>query len=142
MIVKKGTNTLIFYIFQYGAKCSAECGARQYFIISGILQKQSLKVFYKKSYSEKFLKINRKETCTNVSFLIKLLKKRLWNRCFLMNFEKFLRTPFSQNTSRRLLLIFMKTKVDSLYFQRHNFLNVRPRFGRLRSCFSIILKLS
>ena len=27
-----------------------------------------------------------------------LLKKRLWHRCFLMNFAKFLRTPFVQNT--------------------------------------------
>ena len=33
-----------------------------------------------------------------------LLKKRLRHRCFPVNFAKFLRTPFSQNTSRRLLL--------------------------------------
>ena len=32
-----------------------------------------------------------------------LLKKRLWHRGFLVNFAKFLRTLFSQNTSRRLL---------------------------------------
>ena len=42
-------------------------------------------------------------TCARVSFLIKLraalLKKRLWHRCFPVNFAKFLRTPFSQNTS-------------------------------------------
>ena len=49
--------------------------------------------------------------CARVSFLIKLqappatlLKKRLWHRCFPVNFPKFLRTPFSQNTSGRLLL--------------------------------------
>ena len=34
-----------------------------------------------------------------------LLKKRLWYRCFLVNSAKFLRTPFLQNSSRRLLLI-------------------------------------
>ena len=28
-----------------------------------------------------------------------LLKKRLWQRCFPVNFAKFLRTPFLQNTS-------------------------------------------
>ena len=28
-----------------------------------------------------------------------LLKKRLWHRCFPVNFAKFLRTPFFQNTS-------------------------------------------
>ena len=33
-----------------------------------------------------------------------LLKKRLWHRCFPVSFAKFLRTPFLQNTSGRLLL--------------------------------------
>ena len=33
-----------------------------------------------------------------------LLKKRFWHRCFPVNFAKFLRTPFLQNTSERLLL--------------------------------------
>ena len=32
-----------------------------------------------------------------------LLKKRLWHMCFPRNFAKFLRTPFSQNTSGRLI---------------------------------------
>ena len=35
---------------------------------------------------------------------VTLLKRRLWHRCFPVNFVKFLRTPFLQNTSRRLLL--------------------------------------
>ena len=39
-----------------------------------------------------------------------LLKKRLWNRCFPVNFAKFLRTTFSLNMSGRLLLIFLKKK--------------------------------
>ena len=33
-----------------------------------------------------------------------LLKKSLWHRCFPVTFAKFLRTPFLQNTSGRLLL--------------------------------------
>ena len=33
-----------------------------------------------------------------------LLKKRLWPRCFPVNFAKFLRKTFLQNTSGRLLL--------------------------------------
>ena len=33
-----------------------------------------------------------------------LLKKRLWRRCFPVNFEKFLRAIFSQNISGRLIL--------------------------------------
>ena len=31
-------------------------------------------------------------------------RKRLWHGCFPVNFMKFLRTPFLQNTSGRLLL--------------------------------------
>ena len=49
-----------------------------------------------------------------VSFFIKLLpqacnfiKKRLWHRCFPVNFAKFLGTPFLQNTSGWLLLEFL-----------------------------------
>ena len=33
-----------------------------------------------------------------------LLKKRLWHGCFPVNFGKFSRTPFLQNTSGGLLL--------------------------------------
>ena len=32
-----------------------------------------------------------------------LLTKKIWHKCFLVNFEKCLRTPFLQNTSGRLL---------------------------------------
>ena len=33
-----------------------------------------------------------------------LLKKKLWHWCFSVNFAKFVRAPFLQNTSRRLVL--------------------------------------
>ena len=39
-----------------------------------------------------------------------LLKKILWHRCFPVNFSKLLRTPFEQNTSRRLLLLIYQKK--------------------------------
>ena len=32
------------------------------------------------------------------------IKKRLWHTCFPVNFAKFLRTPFLQNISGRLIL--------------------------------------
>ena len=32
------------------------------------------------------------------------IKKRLWDRCFPVDFVKFVRTPFLQNTSGQLLL--------------------------------------
>ena len=50
----------------------------------------------------KILQNSQENTCARVSFLIKLqdlkpatlLKKRVWHKCFPVNFAKFLRTPF------------------------------------------------
>ena len=43
-----------------------------------------------------------------------LLKKKLWHRCLPVNFAKFLRAPFLQNISRRLLLKRVNTRTVSL----------------------------
>ena len=51
-----------------------------------------------------FIFQSRAENYTSLRPAI-LLKKRLWHSCFPVNFETFLRTPFLQNTSVRLLLI-------------------------------------
>ena len=56
-----------------------------------------------------FLKISQnsqENTYVRVSFLTKstLLKNILWQRCFPVNFGKFLKTPFLQNSSGLLLL--------------------------------------
>ena len=40
-----------------------------------------------------------------------LLNRRLWHRCFLVNFAKFLRTPFLQNTSG---LVYQESFQDEL----------------------------
>ena len=40
-----------------------------------------------------------------------LLKMRLWRKCFPVNFVKFLRTSFSQNTFGRLLLKLRKISI-------------------------------
>ena len=58
------------------------------------LQKQPPEVFFNKIL---FNKIAGLRPAT-------LLKKKLWHRCFPMNFAKFLRRPFLRNTSGRLLL--------------------------------------
>ena len=68
-------------------------------------QKQPPDVFLKKRCSEKFRKIHRKTPVPESLFLIKLLA-----RCFPVTFTKFLRTPFSQNTSGRLLLVGKKLR--------------------------------
>ena len=64
--------------------------------IEKVFQKQSPKVTV--LWRKVFLEISQnsqENTCVRVSFLIKLqaLKKRLWHRCFPVNFVKFLRAP-------------------------------------------------
>ena len=65
------------------------------------------------SIKKVFLEIlqnSQENTCARVSFLIKLqgpaalLKKRLWHRCFPVNFAKFLRTLFFTEHLQWLLL--------------------------------------
>ena len=65
----------------------------------------------KKGVLRNFTKFTGKHLCQSLLFNkvaglrpATLLKKRLWHRCFPMNFAKFLRTPFLQNTSGRLVL--------------------------------------
>ena len=65
-------------------------------------------------------------TCARVSFLISLLKKRLWHSCFPVNLAKFLRTPFLQNTSGRLLLKYLNFEQKlPIYTAHHTFLESR-----------------
>ena len=62
-------------------------------------QKQSPEVFLCKKV---FLEISQNSQKSPCEYY--LLKKRLWHRFFPVNFVKFLRAPFLQNTSGRLLL--------------------------------------
>ena len=66
----------------------------------------------KKGDLKNFAKFTGKQLCQRFFFnkvaglrSATLLKKRLWHRCFPVNFAKFLRTAFLQNTSGRLLLL-------------------------------------
>ena len=81
------------------------------------LQKQPPEVFHKKSVLRNLTKFTEKQLhqslyFNKVSILIKvsgnLLKKILWHRCFPVNFMKFLRTSFLQNTSGQLFLYLWK----------------------------------
>ena len=64
----------------------------------------------KKGVLRNFAKFTGKHLCQRLLFNkvarrpATLLKKSLWHRCFPVNFAKFLRTPFLQNPSGRLLL--------------------------------------
>ena len=57
-------------------------------------------VFCRKGVLRKFAKFTGKHLCQSL-----FLKKRLWHRCFLLNFAKFLRTPFLKEHLWWLLLL-------------------------------------
>ena len=71
-------------------------------------RKQPPEVFYKERKTHRIRKIDREVPISEYLFNkvagATLLKKSLWHRCFPVNFAKFLRTPFLQNTSGKLLL--------------------------------------
>ena len=73
-----------------------------------IARNQPLEVFCEKRCSKKIRNIQRKTPVPEPLFL----KKRLWQRCFPLNFVKSLRTPCLNNTSGRLLLYSTKVKLD------------------------------
>ena len=75
------------------------------------VQKQPSEVFLKKKFSKLFSKLKGKHLCCSLFFdkntglrPATLIRKRLQQRCFAVNFVNFSRTPFLQNTSRWLLL--------------------------------------
>ena len=89
------------------------------------IQNQPPEVFFVKRCFFINSQNSQENTCARVPFLIKLQasglmpatisKKRLWHRCFPVNFAKFLRISFLQNTSGRLLLDIVISRL------RHNF---------------------
>ena len=75
----------------------------------------------KKCVLRNFAKFTGKHLCQSLFFdkvadlrPATLLKKRLWHRCFPVNFVKFLRTHFLETTSGRLLLIGEISKLQNL----------------------------
>ena len=74
-------------------------------------QKQSSGGVLKKRFLRNFAKFTGKHLCESLFFNkvaglmhATLLKKRLWHRCFPVNFVEFLRTPFFAEHLRWLLL--------------------------------------
>ena len=99
----------------------------------------------KKGVIRNLTKFTGKPLCQSLFFnkvaglrLATLLKKRFWHWCFPVNFVKFLRTPFLQNTSGRLLLY-----LHSFLFYNNNFIltkalvlakNVRTSLEQSHAC--------
>ena len=79
-------------------------------------------VFFKKYVLRNFAKFTGKHLRQSLYFdkvagmrTATLLKERLWNRCFRVNFAKFLRTPFLQKTSGGY---FWKSQKNDMKFRK------------------------
>ena len=121
------------------------------FILLIFLNKCYLVIFFPKWYEHiqmqppdvlKLAKFTGKYLCQSLFFNkvaglrpSTLLKKRFWHGCFSVIFAKFLRTPFLQNSSGRLLLYlaiffrkwyeyFIKSSLTNIssFLYSHNFL--------------------
>ena len=86
-----------------------------------ILRSSHRRCSVRKAFLWNFAKITGKHLCKSLFFnkvvglsLQLYKKKRLWHRCFPVNFTKFLRTPFLRNSSGWLLLyFFLQTRKHS-----------------------------
>ena len=79
--------------------------------ITALFRSSHQKCSIKKGVLKNFTKFKGKHLCQSLFFNkvadfrpSTLLKKRLWRRCFSVNFLKFVRIPFLQSTSGRLFL--------------------------------------
>ena len=83
-------------------------------------------VFYKKGILRNFAKFTGTQPCQSFFFNkvaglapATLLKKRLWHRCFPVNFVKFLRTPFYIEHLWWLLLLMCNSFRRTASFVEH-----------------------
>ena len=61
-------------------------------------------MFFKIGALKRFFKIHRKTPVSESHFSHNFIKKRLWDRCFSVNFAKLFRTPFASRHLRWLVL--------------------------------------
>ena len=88
------------------------------------LQKHSYRGVLLKKCFQKFHKSHRKTPVSESLFNkvpglrpATLFKKRIWHRCFTVNFVKFLRTPFFiEHLWWRLLIILFNLKMPEIFF--------------------------
>ena len=84
------------------------------------------------------LKLNSETRSSHQAWSATLLKKRLWHRCFPVNFAKFLRIPFLQNTSWRLLL-WQCYSCSTVRILRYKFYELLTLFHSEIHCWRIII---
>ena len=105
-------------------------------------------LFCKKGVLKNFTKFRGKHLCQSLFFNkvadlspTTLLKKRLWHRCFPVNFSKFLRTPFfSLNTSGGCFCSLQYRTLGGLVFEKYANSDVHI-IETLQKIFNLIFKL-
>ena len=101
------------YTLRLLCMCLEECGILEIWMVwfhnyfSAIFRSSHKRYSIIKGVPRNYAKFTGKHLCQSLRPAT-LLKKRLWRRCFLANFAKFLTTSFLQNTSGRLLLHILK----------------------------------
>ena len=80
----------------------------------GFLRKGALKI------CSKFTGQNPCESAISVKLLCNFTQITLWHGCSPVNLLYIWRTPFSKNTSRRLLLGFLEKKSNCCTIHKHN----------------------
>ena len=118
--------------------------------ITGKFRSSHQRCSIKKGVLRNFTEFTAKHLCQSLFFnkvagrmSATLLKKRLWHRCFPVNFVKFLRTPFLQNTFGRLL--FKLTHFRSIRSHMFFKIGVLKNFANYRGkhlCLSLVLIIS
>ena len=95
-------NSVIHQHLKFVVTWSTVSGQKKKRLLKQCYNKQTIEVFYKKSVLRNFAKFIEKHLCQNL--FIKVLKKKLWHRCFPVNFAKFLKTPFLTEPFRQVFL--------------------------------------
>ena len=109
---KKSVNDCFWNLFKFYEDCTLSLTYTS--DSNWYIQKQPTEVFGRNGTLRNFTKFTEKHLRHSLFFKkvasrpVTLLKKRLWHRCFPVNFVKFLRTPFSH------LLLFVPVRLEGV----------------------------
>ena len=103
-------------------------------VSEAVVQRSSRpEVFCTKGVLKNFAKSTGKHLCQSLFFNrvadvrpATLLKKRLWHRCFPVDFAKFLRTPFFTEHLQWLLLKFISHHTKEILYVNTNLMGNQP----------------
>ena len=94
----------------------------------------------RKGVLRNFVNFTEKQLCRSLFF--NKSKKRLWHGRFSVNFAKFLRTPFLQNTVQILLDVFVLSTPPEPAHSFRGYMSSKHKFARLFSLSCISRSIS